>query len=95
MVIARTSNTVVLSMLRQYDLSGTGVSLLLPRPLCRWWTPSRFIHDRTTCATSVKIRSHTLPAGETWGPAEVSTSAFGVNTLFDRKAVLSMGDAWA
>ena len=81
-------------MLRQYDLSGTGVSLLLPRPLCRWWTPSRFIHDRTTCATSVKISSHTLPRGEIWGLVEVSTSAFGVNSSFDRKEVLSMGDAY-
>ena len=29
------------------------------------------------------------------GSAEVSTSAFGTNTSFDRKAVLSMGEAWA
>ena len=95
MVIARTSGTALLSTLRQYDLSGTGVPLVVSRPLCRWWTPSRFIHDRTTCATSVKISSHTLPGGKIWGLAEVSTSAFGVKTSCDRKAVLSMGDAWA
>ena len=94
-MIAHTSNTAVLSMLRQYDFRGTGVPLGVPRPLCRWWTPSRFIHDRTTCATSVRISLHTLPVGEMWGLAGVSTSAFGVNTSFDRKTVLSMGEASA
>ena len=67
MVKPHTSNTAVLSMLRQYDLGGTGVPLVVPRPLCRWWTPSRFIDDRTTCAASVRISSHTLPGGEIWG----------------------------
>ena len=33
--------------------------------------------------------------GRDWGLAEVYTSAFGVNTSFDRKAVLSMGETWA
>ena len=33
--------------------------------------------------------------GRDWGLAEVYTSAFGVNTSFDRKAVRGMGDAWA
>jgi len=33
--------------------------------------------------------------GRDWGLAGLSTSAFVVNTSFDRKAVLSMDDAWA
>ena len=86
-------------MLRWYVLGDTLTLFVVPRLLCRWWTSSRFIHDRTICATSVRISSHTLPGDETWGLTKVSTSAFSVtasfNTSFDRKTVLSMGDAWA
>ena len=68
-----------------YDSALARKGLEVPRPLCRWWTPSCVIHDRTTLGTSVKISSHTMTGSEIWGPVEVSTSAFGVSTSFDQK----------